>query len=91
MRTMGKSILIQGYDAIKWNGNNLKDVQNFGTAVIDMGCVPTTNDGMLGWPLLVKTEEGEKVAEIGDWVIRSEYGTYYVRKKIIIKIEKEAE
>lgn len=81
-------------EAVKWTGKNHREMWDFLTGKTDE-CLSTVgetfyidHDKVVGG-LIIKTLEGEHIANIGDYIIRGVKGEYYPCKPDVFNITYE--
>lgn len=76
MKSRKKPVIIE---AIKWTGENLKEVNQFLNDGLD-------DDLLCNSPIIIETLEGDVTAQVGYWIIKGVQGEFYpIRNAIFMK------
>lgn len=67
-------------EAVRWTGDNMDEVEGF----VDADWKRSVGPGILRC-LVIRTLEGEMIAQAGDWIIRGVAGEYYPCKNDIFE------
>ena len=72
-------------EAIQWNGVNRGEIESFCRYENVEFKVEILKDSTLGMQLIIKTLEGDMVANRGDYIIKGIYGEFYSCKEEIFE------
>jgi hypothetical protein len=62
-------------EAIRYTGGNRREIQDFTGQ--ECRAEPDEKTNATGYPLVIKTLEGQHIASLGDWIIRGVKGEFY--------------